>query len=83
MSIVDGRMTDGWTLDHEYPISSPFYEFLAFLAHLSRSLIGELIVYEGIRRPSVVRPLSIHCLSTFSNDTSSEARKPILFIFHI
>ena len=24
-----------------------------FLAHLSRRLIGELIVYEGIRRPSV------------------------------
>ena len=27
-----------------------------FLAHLSRRLIGELIVYEDIRRPSVVRP---------------------------
>ena len=26
------------------------------LAHLSRRLIGELIVYTGIRRPSVVRP---------------------------
>ena len=24
-----------WTVDHEYPICSPFYEFLAFLAHLS------------------------------------------------
>ena len=48
-----------------------------FLAHLSRRLIGELIVYEGIRRPSVVR------LSTFSNDISSEALRPILFIFHI
>ena len=47
-----------------------------FLAHLSRRLIGELIVYKGIRRPSV-RP------STFSNDISSEADKPILFIFHI
>ena len=33
---------------------------------LSRRLIGELIVYEGIRRPSVVRRLS-----TFSNDISS------------
>ena len=31
-----------------------------------------IIVYEGIRRPS-----------TFSNDISSEAVKPILFIFHI
>ena len=48
-----------------------------FLAHLSRRLIGELIVYKGIRRPSVVRP------STFSNDISSESEKPILFIFHI
>ena len=50
-----------------------------FLAHLSR--IGELIVYEGIRRPSVVRPTVR--LSTFSNDISSEADKPILLIFHI
>ena len=33
-----------------------------FLAHLSRRLIGELLVYRGIRRPSV-RPSS-----TFSND---------------
>ena len=40
-----------------------------------RRLIGELIVYEGVRRPSIV--------STFSNDISSEAEKPILFIFHI
>ena len=28
----------------------------SFLAHLSRRLIGELIVYEGIRRPSVRHP---------------------------
>ena len=28
---------------------------LLFLAHLSQRLIGELIVYEGIRRPSVSR----------------------------
>ena len=48
-----------------------------FLAHLSRRLIGELIVYKGIRRPSVVH------LSTFSNDIFSEAVRPILFIFHI
>ena len=27
--------------------------FFSFLAHLSRRLIGELIVYKGIRRPSV------------------------------
>ena len=48
-----------------------------FLAHLSRRLIGELIVYEGIRRPSV------RLLLTFSNDIYSEAVRPILFIFHI
>ena len=48
-----------------------------FLAHLSRRLIGELLVYRGIRRPSV-RPSS-----TFSNDFSSEVVRPILFIFHI
>ena len=53
-----------------------------FLAHLSRRLIGELIVYKGIRRPSVVRP-SVVRPSAFSNDISSEAEKPILFIFHI
>ena len=29
------------------------------LAHLSRRLIGELLVYKGIRRPSVVRPSSV------------------------
>ena len=51
--------------------------YLKFLAHLSRRLIGELIVYKGIRRPSVRR------LSTFSNDISSEAIRPILLIFHI
>ena len=54
----------------------------SFLAHLSRRLIGELIVYKGIRRPSVRRP-SVVRLSTFSNDISSEAVRPILFIFHI
>ena len=31
-----------------------------FLAHLSRRLIGELIVYEGIRRPSVCRRPSVN-----------------------
>ena len=53
-----------------------------FLAHLSRRLIGELIVYEGIRRPSVRRP-SVVRLSTFSNDISSEAVRPILLMGHI
>ena len=35
----------------------------------------------SVGRPSVVR-LSVR-LSTFSNDISSEAVRPILFIFHI
>ena len=33
---------------------------LLFLAHLSRRLIGELLVYKGIRRPSVVRRPSVN-----------------------
>ena len=33
-----------------------FVYLLLLLAHLSRRLIGELIVYEGIRRPSVRCP---------------------------
>ena len=57
------------------------FTIFPLLAHLSRRLIGELIVYRGIRRPSV-RP-SVRRLSTFSNDISSEAVRPILFIFHI
>ena len=49
------------------------------LAHLSRRLIGELIVYAGIRRPSVVRRLS-----TFSNDISPEADSfHITHIYHL
>ena len=55
----------------------PCIERSYFLAHLSRRLIGELLVYRGIRRPSVGPS------STFSNDFSSEAVRPILFIFHI
>ena len=31
-----------------------------FLAHLSRRLIGELIVYTGIRPPSSVYPSVVH-----------------------
>ena len=46
----------------------------------SRRLIGELIVYTGIRRPSGVRPSSVRRPSTFSNDISSEAVRPILSI---
>ena len=63
-------VTSYWFIDEERKY------FFSFLAHLSRRLIGELIVYKGILRPSVR-------LSTFSNDISSETVRPILFIFHI
>ena len=71
------------------PLHLLYLSNLSFcLAHLSRRLIGELIVNEGIRRPSVVHPSSVRRpsvvrLSTFSNDIFSEAMRPILFIFHI
>ena len=57
--------------------TSLYINLVLLLAHLSRRLTGELIVYTGIRRPSVVRP------STFSNDISSEAVRRILSILHI
>ena len=56
-----------------------------FLAHLSRRLTGELIVYQSLRRPSVVRPsvrLSVRP-STFSNIFSSETTGPIKLKFHM
>ena len=49
---------------------------LLLLAHLSRRLMGELIVYQSLRCPSVVRP------STFSN-ISSETTGPIKLKFHM
>ena len=48
-----------------------------FLAYLSRRLIAELIVYQSLRRASVVR------LSTFSNIFSSETTGPIKLKFHM
>ena len=48
-----------------------------FLAHLSRRLMAELIVYQSLRRPSVVRP------STFSNIFSPETTGPIKLKFHM
>ena len=53
-----------------------------FLAHLSRRLIGELIVYQWLRRPSSVRRPSVHP-STFSNIFSSETTGPIELIYFI
>ena len=57
----------------------PVQTSLAFLAHLSRRLTGELIGYPWVRRrrPSVVRP------STFSNIFSSETAWPIKAKFYV
>ena len=63
--------------------SLPYVRLTVSLAHLSRRLTGELIVYKGIRRPSVVRRPSVRRPSTFSNDISSEAVRRILSILHI
>ena len=53
------------------------------LAHLSRRLMGELLVYQSLRRPSVVcRPSSVRP-STISNIFSSETTGPIKFKFHM
>ena len=41
------------------PTEPPLKLKSLLLAHLSRRLTGELIVYTGIRRPSVVRPSSV------------------------
>ena len=43
-------------IDHYCARVSSKHCLLPFLAHLSRRLIGELLVYKGIRRPSVRRP---------------------------
>ena len=56
--------------------------FNIYLAHLSRRLIGELILY---RQASVVRPSVVNISNNnniFSNDISSEAMKPILAIYY-
>ena len=55
------------------------FNHVIFLAHLSRRLIGELIVYpcSGVR-PSVVRPSS-----TISKIFFSETARPIVLILHI
>ena len=59
---------------------NPWIIFLSFLVHLSRRLIGELIVYpcSGVRPSSVVRPSS-----TISKIFFSETAGPIVLILHI
>ena len=53
-------LLSGHLLGNSCPLGWPFvlivFCLFVFLAHLSRRLIGELIVYKGIRRPSVRRP---------------------------
>ena len=60
------------------------FELLPFLAHLSRRLIGELIVYRSSRRPSVralVRALVR--LFTLSNMNISATSWPIGMKFYL
>ena len=53
-----------------------YYFLYAFLAHLSRRLIGELIVYQSSRRPCVGA-------STFSNMNISETSRQIAVKFDL
>ena len=56
-----------------------------FLAHLSRRLTGELIVYpcSGVRPASVVRPSSVRPPFTISKIFSSETAWPIKAKLHV
>ena len=54
-----------------------YIQIVYVLALLSRRLIGELIVYQWLQRPSIRRP------ATFSNIFSSETTGPIELIFHM
>ena len=68
------------------PIGAIFSDFfficLLFLAHLSRRLIGELIVYQcsGVRRR---RRRRCCCCPSFSNVFSSETAWPIKAKFYV
>ena len=70
------RLQDHWSsgfISHRLmPVQ--FWSSIVFLAHLSRRLIGELIVYKGICRPSVVRP-SV-CLSVRQHFQTTSPLKP-------
>ena len=55
----------------------PFNLSYKILAHLSQRLMGELIVYQSLRRQSSVRP------STISNIFSSETTGPNNFKLHM
>ena len=53
-----------------YPVNKLGEVFL-ILAHLSRILKGELIVYRGILRPSVVRPSFVRRQHLFIEQSST------------
>ena len=57
-----------------------FPRLSCLLAHLSRRLRGELIVYQSSRRPSV---RALVCTSTFSNMNISETSRPIAIKFYL
>ena len=65
----------------------PLQKLWVFLAHLSRRLIGELIVYQwsGVRRPSVRRTSSVvrRCRPQSSNIFFSETAWPIKAKFYV
>ena len=77
--------TKNWFFDDSVFLKIRLTHGNQLLAHLSQRLMGELIVYQSLRRPSVrpsvVRP-SVR-LSTFSNIFSSETTGPIKLKFHM
>ena len=85
--VTGERSRDPWSSGFNWMKTSPvwnvFMQRFHFLAHLSRRLIGELIVYpcSGVR-PSVVRPSSVRPSSTISNILFSETAGPIVLILH-
>ena len=84
ISIIQGRRRRYGRSGHGRPLFWPkmvlagplFLADYNFLAHLSRRLIGELIVYRSSRRPSV-RPF------TFSNMNISATSWPIGMKFYL
>ena len=75
---IDVEFSDGCYNDflQVLPDSASVYLFYHTLAHLSKRLIGELIICTGIRRTS------FHRWSTFSKDVSSKDNMPLLIYSH-
>ena len=76
------RLQDHWSSGFKFATELlPLIDVrIRFLAHLSRRLIGELIVYpwSGVRRPSGVRrrPSSVHNAQTSSSQRPLGRSKP-------